>query len=111
MAATVYKNGTRQPWKALSPSCGFAPVGTWQDEIGVDWVQIGGSVYNASTTQAETVTDSLIYVFTISKTFGSFTAGQTIAQIIAYGTTGAVGCTADQFTINSFEYTNTVSCS
>jgi hypothetical protein len=109
--ATVYKNGVPVHWSALSPYCGFAPIGTWKEEIGVDWIQIGNSVYNASTYGAYACTDSLIYIFTISKTQEVFTAGQTIGVAIAFGTLGAVGCTVPQVIIEDFRYTNTVSCS
>jgi len=108
--ATVYKNGVRRQWSALSPLCGYAPIGTWKEEIGVDWIQFGNSVYDASTLGAYACTDSLIFAFTISKTEGIFTAGQTIAVAVAFGTLGAVGCTVGQMVISNFRYTNTVSC-
>jgi len=111
IGATVYKNGVRRQWSALSPQCGYAPIGTWKEEIGVDWIQIGNLVYNASTLGAYACTDSVIYAFTISKTEGIFTAGQTIGVAVAFGWLGAVGCTVGQFIISDFRYTNTVSCS
>ena len=109
--ATVYKNGVGVRWSAASPFCGFPPIGTWKEEIGVDWIQIGNGVFNASIYGAYACTDSLIYVFAISKTEGIFTAGQTIGVVIAFGWLGAVGCTVPQILISDFRYTNTVSYS
>jgi hypothetical protein len=110
LGATVYKDYVRQPYKALSPSCGYAPIGTWKEEIDVDYIQIGTTVYNAATRQAVACTDSLILVFTTSKATGSIPAGKLFARLVAIATTGAVGCTADQFTITGVTYGSSVSC-
>jgi hypothetical protein len=107
---TVYKVYEIQPWRAESPDCGFAPIGTWKAELDLDWLRLGNNVFNGATTTAFATVDSLILVFTISKTSGSYIAGQKYGWLVVLNASGSVGCTADTITLNSVTFGNTVSC-
>jgi hypothetical protein len=86
-------------FSSTSPFCpeGSPCPGTWQSEIGADWVQIGSSIfYDGSTTDIICgVSDGLAVMGTAGITWGGIQKGDKIAYVISYGWTGAVGCTQE----------------
>jgi hypothetical protein len=106
----VYKSYKVARWSAISPDCGGAAIGTWKQEIGVDWLRLGNTTFDGDTTTAYPTTDSIILILTISRTSGQYTAGEKYGWVVANGTFGAVGCTAPSLTLEGVTYLNTVSC-
>jgi len=94
----------------ISTTCGGSPQ-TWAELTGCDWIfGLGNTFAAASVTKTNGVTDNLILAWTVAKTSGRYIAGQKVACSFGTGTNGATGCTADQYTIISVTYNNTVSC-
>jgi len=113
---TVYKSYEQARYSAVAPSCGGPALDTYGGYLGVQWVKIGNTYYNAATRTAIAVTDYIFAVFVISKdqtvpgSLFNFKAGDKIALAITSGTTGSVGCSYPQSNITSVTYNNTVSC-
>lgn len=110
----VYKGPESVRYFANDPfSCG-GTLPTYGAALGVKWLKIGSTYFDATTTTAVATTDYLFAVFTISKnqTVAGrvMQAGQKIALAIASGTTGSVKCSYPQSNITSVTYGNTVSC-
>lgn len=110
----VYKSYEQARFGFNNPvDCGGA-LPTYAAALGVQWLKIGSTYYNAATRTTIAVTDYVFAIFTISKnqTVSGFAmqAGQKIALAIVSGTTGSVRCTYPQGDITSITYNNTVSC-
>jgi hypothetical protein len=84
--------------------------GTYADVFGVDWIRVGTTTASAASVTFTATVDALCLIFTISKTQGSYQAGQTFGWIVASYGGGAVGCTYSAVALDSVTYNNTVSC-
>ena len=107
----TYQSYEMVKFAATSVDCGGAALGTYADELGVDWYY-DTSVKNAAATQARPRVDSLFIILTFSKTQSYYTKGQKIAwEVAAFAKrTSDVGCTTSIYTLNSLTYNSTISC-
>jgi len=113
---TIYKSYEQVRFAAKSPSCGGPPLGTFASYLGVQWIKISNSYYNATTYYLSSgVTDYVFAVFEISKdqTISGFAMkkGDKLGLAINSGVQGSVGCSYPGSSITSMTYNNTVSCS
>ena len=90
-------------WQWSGSQCGSgATPGTWLNEIGAHWVQIGTGWDDGSTTQAKDGTEDYLFATaTIGRTNGGYQEGQVCAVLVASSWVGATDCTRNAHTLTS----------
>jgi hypothetical protein len=112
---TVYKSYTQARFNVIGTSCGGPAYGTYESYLGVKWIKIGSTYFNATTYSVTTgITDYVFAIFEITKdqtiSGFAFKKGDEIGLAVSSGVTGSIGCSYPASTITGITYNNTVSC-